>query len=158
MKKETWKSGPCGDTLRPIACWHPWCLSPVQGVELYRRLFYKYTCEILQWRKKPEKTWSYKGSYFTQLIGSIADYIMIDYAVQTCKSSVRDILVLEDDSLVATTGEVELPEMALAIRGFGMSLNFKKLLTPNCIYDVKFLGYQVRNEFRLSPLRNSGRL
>nr|APG78296.1 RdRp [Sanxia water strider virus 18] len=91
------------------------------------------------------------GSYFTQLVDSIANYIMIQYAVARCGSSIKDILVLGDDSLVATTGKVELTEMSHHLRMFGMTLNLKKSSTPGCIYDATFLGYQIRNGVPLKP-------
>lgn len=91
------------------------------------------------------------GSYFTQLIDSIVNYIMILYAVEKCGLSIADILVLGDDSLVATIGKVDLAEMSSALKVFGMILNLKKSETPSCIYDAKFLGYQIRIGVPLKP-------
>lgn len=91
------------------------------------------------------------GSYFTQLIDSIVNYIVTVYALRCMKIDILDILVLGDDSLVKTMQPINLDEFRHYSLKCGMILNTEKSAVDTDLYKVKFLGYQIRNGIPLKP-------
>ncbi|QBP37031.1 putative RdRP [Lampyris noctiluca partitivirus-like virus 1] len=85
------------------------------------------------------------GSYFTQLIGSIANYIATKYCILSQNIQVKDMLVLGDDSLVATDRAVSLDQLVSDAKRFGLIINDSKTQRVNNVRDVKFLGYTIND-------------
>nr|APG78244.1 RdRp [Hubei partiti-like virus 29] len=85
------------------------------------------------------------GSYFTQLIGSIANWIVTQYCIREQGNKVLDHLVLGDDSLVAMAKRLDIDRFVRTARLFGMIINADKTQTADRIHDIKFLGYHINN-------------
>nr|APG78277.1 RdRp [Hubei partiti-like virus 31] len=85
------------------------------------------------------------GSYFTQLVDSIVNWIVTQYCIRKMGIKIHDHLVLGDDSLVATNRQVD-PHLLTSYAGrFGMIINPEKTQLTSRIQEVKFLGYYINN-------------
>lgn len=91
------------------------------------------------------------GSYFTQLIGSIVNWIVTTYALRKCGAEIKDLIVLGDDSLVGLTQSVNLESFAYFVGKCGMILNTEKTQMTANLWTVKFLGYQMTNGIPMKP-------
>jgi len=85
------------------------------------------------------------GSYFTQVIGSICNYIVISFIMYYCRIPWFDCSVLGDDSYTRIDVEgFDLSKAAaIAKKYFGMTLNVKKSSVKQFHERQKFLGYNV---------------
>lgn len=92
------------------------------------------------------------GSYFTQMIDSIVNWIVTVYALRKAGNIVEDILVLGDDSLVKTTYPVNLETFASHAEICGMVLNLEKSAVDERLSNVKFLGFYIRNGVPFKPV------
>lgn len=84
------------------------------------------------------------GSYFTQLIDSIVNYMAIQYMsilVFETEMDQRKILVLGDDSVFGTHKHVLLVRLAEVLRHLGLKLNVEKSVVTNRRQHVEFLGH-----------------
>jgi hypothetical protein len=82
------------------------------------------------------------GSYFTQIIDSIVNWIVIVYCLKKQGMIINDLLVLGDDSLVALQGQCDLELLDREMEeSFGMKLNTKKSIQSKRLSDIVFLGY-----------------
>jgi hypothetical protein len=81
------------------------------------------------------------GSYFTQLIDSIANWIVTQYSLKKLGHVVLDCVVFGDDSLVATDKELDFERYSEVIALFGMFVNLKKSIQSTNLGDITFLGY-----------------
>lgn len=83
------------------------------------------------------------GSLFTQLIGSIVNYIVITSALKRFNhlSHWRAIHVLGDDSIFSTNKDVCLSRFAEYFQTLGFKLNIKKSLVSNHMKGVHYLGF-----------------
>nr|QFR15908.1 nonstructural protein [Spodoptera exempta insect virus 1] len=93
------------------------------------------------------------GSYFTQLIDSIVNWIVTQYSVRKQGVSILDHLVLGDDSLIATDRPVHIPSLVNYAKQFGMHINEDKTQQVSSIQEIKFLGYQINTGGPSRPLR-----
>lgn len=93
------------------------------------------------------------GSYFTQLINSIVNWIVTQYCVRKQGISVHDHLVFGDDSLVATDQQVNIFQLQPHASKFGMKININKTQVADNIQEVKFLGYQINTGGPSRPRR-----
>nr|WRQ64723.1 RNA-dependent RNA polymerase [Durnavirales sp.] len=69
------------------------------------------------------------GSYFTQLVGSIANYIIIQYMVMVVAGRAVDdrlVNVIGDDSLFTLSQRLDLEKFARVAKELGMTLNILK--------------------------------
>lgn len=90
------------------------------------------------------------GSYFTQLVGSIANYILLTYAALKNDVRIQALKVLGDDSILATYQDFT-PDMVQAVLApFGVVVNVAKSMYSRNLDNMVFLGYQI-NEGK--PLR-----
>lgn len=82
------------------------------------------------------------GSYFTQLIDSIVNYIVITYVglKEDFKLHERRVFVLGDDSVFSTNADVNLDNVALHCSYLGFTLNVKKSSVSRDY--VHFLGFE----------------
>lgn len=86
------------------------------------------------------------GSYFTQLVGSIINCILIYYALlKTIGRMPYDCVFLGDDSLFSTSVPVDLYAMAEVFETLGLHLNTAKSQTSAFLDDLKFLGYYINH-------------
>nr|APG78231.1 RdRp [Hubei partiti-like virus 37] len=85
------------------------------------------------------------GSYFTQLIGGICNYLLLTYS--SIKNNVRivDIRVLGDDSIIGTDKVLSIHDVARALEPLGMEVNTEKSSASDYISNIKFLGYQIND-------------
>nr|APG78243.1 RdRp [Hubei partiti-like virus 46] len=84
------------------------------------------------------------GSYFTQLVGSIVNHILIEWA---CISLVGkfpdDVIVLGDDSLFTLPVAVPLDDFEALFSTVGMHLNLSKSQITTELDTMTFLGYKI---------------
>lgn len=86
------------------------------------------------------------GSYFTQLIGSVCNYILCAWmSLKQLGSLPMDILVLGDDSLIKTHKPLDLSECQELMTSIGMFLNPIKSQMTSELVTMKFLGYRIGN-------------
>lgn len=85
------------------------------------------------------------GSYFTQLVGSICNWIIINYVMIRIGNEVKDVITFGDDSIVATTLPIRLGRVTRTLKKFGMELNVEKTQLSNNINELKFLGYKINS-------------
>lgn len=83
------------------------------------------------------------GSYFTQLIGSICNHILLTYAALSKGVSLRNVLVFGDDSLVSTDEEFTPDDVQKAISPLGLVVNVEKSGYSDDISNLSFLGYRI---------------
>nr|QIJ56918.1 RNA-directed RNA polymerase [Scaphoideus titanus-associated partiti-like virus 1] len=81
------------------------------------------------------------GSYFTQLIDSIVNMLMINMLCYTTSVSFPSLKVLGDDSLFVTEVPIaELPEIGAFFAQFGLTISDKTVITEN-FSEIVFLGH-----------------
>lgn len=84
------------------------------------------------------------GSYFTQLVGSVINYILCQWmCLEQHGHNVKDILVQGDDSLFATGTVFRLDEACQLMRSIGMNINREKSQITTELGSMKFLGYRI---------------
>lgn len=84
------------------------------------------------------------GSYFTQLVDSVVNYIVIQYAMLTIVGKpVQDhkILVLGDDSLFGLDRHISLDAVARVLKAIGFTLNVEKSDVSRFGEPWHFLGH-----------------
>nr|UUV42342.1 MAG: putative RNA dependent RNA polymerase [Hameenlinna partiti-like virus] len=83
------------------------------------------------------------GSCFTNIVDSIVNMIVMRYVLMSTAGEWPNFLtVLGDDSVTATTGLVNLNDMAQVAKDkFGMIINVEKSYWTQYIGNVQFLGY-----------------
>jgi hypothetical protein len=88
------------------------------------------------------------GSYFTQAVGSICNYIVVCFLMYMMGIEDFDVHVLGDDSYTRFTGSGFDLQLAadLAWKYFKMKLNVKKSSVKNIRQPQKFLGYETQGE------------
>ncbi|AVK59490.1 RdRP [Wuhan fly virus 6] len=84
------------------------------------------------------------GSYFTQLVGSVANYILCQWmCLEQHGHFAKDILVQGDDSLFATSAVFKLDHGFEMMSSIGMELNREKSQITTELGSMKFLGYKI---------------
>lgn len=84
------------------------------------------------------------GSYFTQLVGSIVNYLALQYGIikLTGKAIGRDsVMVLGDDSLFGTGSRLDLDELESILARLGLKLNTSKTHVAKRGQPIHFLGH-----------------
>nr|APG78245.1 RdRp [Hubei diptera virus 19] len=85
------------------------------------------------------------GSYFTQLVDSIVNWIVTTYAIRKQNITVHKLLVMGDDALAAVSQRIDLNAFMDAAADCGMIINVKKTQVSDCLPEMKFLGYKLNN-------------
>nr|QXV86611.1 RNA-dependent RNA polymerase [Partitiviridae sp.] len=83
------------------------------------------------------------GSYFTQMIDSIVNYIVTQYCIRAQGITIKHHIVLGDDSLVSTNMKVNINDLVAIAGRFGMIINSLKTQQGDTIQEMKFLGYYI---------------
>lgn len=84
------------------------------------------------------------GSYFTQLVGSICNYILCQWmCLEQLGVFAEDIIVQGDDSLMALNGVMSLTKCSELMKSIGMEINMDKSQITTELQTMKFLGYRV---------------
>lgn len=83
------------------------------------------------------------GSWFTQLVGSICNYIIVSAMTEAAGTVVysENIMVLGDDSVFGLDVRLDLASMASLASKFGMNLNIQKSSIVPSQERVKYLGF-----------------
>lgn len=84
------------------------------------------------------------GSLFTNLIGSIVNYILLVAVIEKFQLQFYyyKILVLGDDSIFCTNKDVNIHAIAKYISSFGMKINVKKSVVRRPDQPYHFLGFE----------------
>ncbi len=88
------------------------------------------------------------GSYFTQLIGSIANHIAITFLQLKAHNRVFKTYILGDDSIFGIPpnhGEPNLQYYAEILSRIGLTLNTEKSIVTTTPIELKFLGHTARH-------------
>lgn len=91
------------------------------------------------------------GSYFTQLVGSICNYLLLTYAALQAEVEITNIKVFGDDSLMATSSRLTPDDIATILAPLGMVVNVQKSGFSAYLSRLTFLGYQINSGI---PLRS----
>ncbi|CAH0386742.1 unnamed protein product [Bemisia tabaci] len=92
------------------------------------------------------------GSYFTQLIGSVINYIILCwYFIKTYGRPPKYIKVLGDDSFVADDVPLVISDLDALVETIGMKINIDKSIATEEIDLMKFLGFQINYGMPLKP-------
>lgn len=90
------------------------------------------------------------GSYFTSLIGSIVNFILITYLRMKLGNKETEMYVLGDDSLFGSDSPEDFSALSnLAEKVFGMTINPSKCVTSDNPEEIDFLGHSARG-FRVT--------
>lgn len=82
------------------------------------------------------------GSYFTGVIGSLCNLLLIEYLIRDQDRRIREVLVMGDDSVVALDQELDVKKMAkIAHLHFGMELHPDKQRYTRYDHDMSFLSH-----------------
>nr|QVG74789.1 RNA-dependent RNA polymerase [Riboviria sp.] len=87
------------------------------------------------------------GSYFTQLIGSICNHILLTYAALRHDIEIKDILVFGDDSIMGVDEQFTPDDIQKVLSPFGLVVNVAKSGYSKNISNLMFLGYQINDGF-----------
>lgn len=93
------------------------------------------------------------GSYFTQLVDSVINYLLITWFCMEQDLSINKMLVLGDDSLVGLPRRPDLDKMCKLAQSIGMDINLRKSCQSDDLNAIKFLGYRI-NDCRPMKDRN----
>lgn len=85
------------------------------------------------------------GSYFTQLVGSVCNYLLLQYATLRSGVVINDILVLGDDSIISTNKKCTPAEIADILEPLGLVVNVEKSGYSRRICDLSFLGFRIND-------------
>lgn len=92
------------------------------------------------------------GSYFTQLIGSVVNGILVNYmCLRLLKSYPMDYLVIGDDSLIMVEQKIDFKEVSNLMNIIGMIVNVDKSFETGNLFDVKYLGYKLNSGIPSKP-------
>nr|QIJ70088.1 RNA-dependent RNA polymerase [Pennypacker partiti-like virus] len=92
------------------------------------------------------------GSYFTQLVGSIVNCILLYYAcLQTVGRMPFDSVFLGDDSFLSTSRPLSIGDIAACLSRFGVEINTKKSQVSSSIDEMRFLGYCINHTLPYKP-------
>lgn len=130
----------------------------VSGVPDSRRLYrawqhiieyFKFTLVRLPNGERYQKSSGIpSGSYFTQLIGSIVNYICLTYGSLRLTGLRPDFIkVFGDDSVFTTNKPIDKFDLARVIDSIGMEINTKKTVITKNVEEVEFLGFSIAGGF-----------
>lgn len=86
------------------------------------------------------------GSYFTQMVDSIVNYIILTYSWLKVYGHVPEyIKVFGDDSVIGTLSAFDTSKIAQVIDHCGMKINVSKSLATSEVDEVEFLGFCIAN-------------
>lgn len=92
------------------------------------------------------------GSYFTQLIDSIVNYILVVWiCLEITGHPPVDCKVLGDDSIFATRQSINLDDVSDLVKQIGMEINVAKSVTSRHLGNLTFLGYQLNDGVPTKP-------
>lgn len=84
------------------------------------------------------------GSYFTQLIDSIVNSVLINWMIlERTGHYPLDYVVMGDDSLIATHVRVDLDDLQDMLDPIGMLINFRKSAQSSSLQRLTFIGYEI---------------
>jgi len=93
------------------------------------------------------------GSYFTGLIGSVCNLLLCEYLVKEQDSSMSEILVMGDDSVIALKKALDLKRMGRVARlQFGMELHPDKQRYTKYDHDLDFLSHTWKHGRPVRPV------
>lgn len=81
------------------------------------------------------------GSYFTQLVDSIINFIVLKYVSYKLHFQIAGIKVLGDDSIFGCDAFVSLDDVQNIVQELGMSINFRKSQVQRYLTGMTFLGF-----------------
>nr|APG78345.1 RdRp [Wenling partiti-like virus 3] len=91
------------------------------------------------------------GSYFTQIIDSVCNFILIEYICRKFGIYPSGIKVLGDDSIFCSNNYVSLDSMQPVFADLGMKLNVEKSIVTESLFDITFLGFRFENHLPVKP-------
>lgn len=95
------------------------------------------------------------GSYFTQLLGSYVNLLILTYAQICIFGKPTKTFVLGDDSIFCHTDGSKLRRFIDVLKEIGFTVNVKKTVVSHNLQEITFLGHQfygtklTRNDFNL---------
>nr|UUV42368.1 MAG: putative RNA dependent RNA polymerase [Ilomantsi partiti-like virus 2]UUV42369.1 MAG: putative RNA dependent RNA polymerase [Ilomantsi partiti-like virus 2]UUV42370.1 MAG: putative RNA dependent RNA polymerase [Ilomantsi partiti-like virus 2] len=102
-------------------------------------------CNGERWKKKAGVP---SGSYFTQLIDSVVNWILINYAYLKRYGKLADEChVFGDDSVISSHTPFKLEELSELLELTGMTVNVEKSIYTSCVDEVEFLGFKIEGGF-----------
>nr|QIJ70076.1 RNA-dependent RNA polymerase [Costanza partiti-like virus]QIJ70077.1 RNA-dependent RNA polymerase [Costanza partiti-like virus] len=92
------------------------------------------------------------GSYFTQLVGSIVNCILLYYAsLSTIGRMPFDSVFLGDDSFLSTSIPLSISDVSMCLSKFGVEINMRKSQISQSIDEMRFLGYCINHAIPFKP-------
>nr|UCS96372.1 MAG: RNA-dependent RNA polymerase [Riboviria sp.] len=132
--------------------------SKPQAVGMYRcwdfikKYFQHTTIRLANGERYKKTTGVPSGSFFTQLIDSIVNYIIITWVFLKLHGSLpNNIKVMGDDSICSSDSRVDLDDAQELLDLIGMVLNVKKSCTSRYLSNIDFLGYRINDGYPSRP-------
>lgn len=95
------------------------------------------------------------GSYFTQMVDSIINYLVIQYVMlKTSGEAATNCLVLGDDSVFSSTHWVSLSDIASHAKSLGLTVNVEKSGRFRQGESVTFLGHEWKHSLVDRPIED----
>nr|UCW41642.1 RNA dependent RNA polymerase [Baringo Partiti-like virus] len=85
------------------------------------------------------------GSYFTQLIDSVVNYILIEWMALRQSLKILYCRVLGDDSIMSLNKPFDIDSAAELAESIGMIINVAKSASSRHIHNLSFLGFRINN-------------
>lgn len=95
------------------------------------------------------------GSYFTQLVDSIVNYLVIQYVMlKTTGEAATNCLVLGDDSIFSSSHWIDLTDIAAHAKSLGLIVNVEKSGRFRHDENVSFLGHEWKHSLVDRPVED----
>jgi len=93
------------------------------------------------------------GSYFTSLVGSIVNALVLNYTwIKLCGKPPHYLRVFGDDSVICHRGTLDMCDLVSCCSEMGLTVNAEKSTITNGAAGIKFLGFEIRGLRPYKPL------
>lgn len=112
--------------------------------EYLKRYFINTPIRLSNGERYRKRSGVASGSYFTQLIDSIINYLIITWLCLETQGEFPEYLrVLGDDSVMRLRRPLDLNKVQELLSSIGMMLNLEKCVQSENLSELTFLGYQI---------------
>lgn len=115
----------------------------VRAFEYIRHHFINTVIRLPNGERYRKRAGIASGSYFTQLVGSIINYILIKYICLSAGVTPIGLTVFGDDSICGLDSYLSIHKISAIVEPLGFTVNIAKSMISSSIDELSFLGYQI---------------